>query len=73
MEDPLSYPLAIRQQGALFERNPVCALAYRVCMDMCEEYGGLLLFYCGHDFLFSLERIGHYGRLDFTHPPRHRI
>ncbi|MBQ1858757.1 MAG: hypothetical protein II605_01375 [Paludibacteraceae bacterium] len=42
MEDPLgSYPLAIRQQGALFERNPVCALAYRVCMDMCEEYGGL--------------------------------
>ena len=42
MEDPYgSYPLAICQQGALFERNPVCALTYRVCMDMCEEFGGL--------------------------------
>ena len=41
MGDPFgSYPLS-EQQGALFERNPVCSLCYRVCMDMCEEYGGL--------------------------------
>ena len=42
MEDPYgAYPSLSRQQVALFERNPVCALCYRLCMDMCEEYGGI--------------------------------
>ena len=39
--DTHGYPLAIRQQGALSERNPVCALAFRVCRDMCMEYGNI--------------------------------
>ena len=30
-----------RRQVALFERNPVCALCYRICMDMCDEQGGI--------------------------------
>ena len=42
MGDPFgSYPLATRQQGALSERNPVCALAFRVCRKMCLEYGNI--------------------------------
>lgn len=36
-----SYPLAICRQGALNERNPVCSLAFRVCRDMCMEYGNI--------------------------------
>ncbi len=35
------YATLTRRQVALFERNPVCALCYRICMDMCEEYGGI--------------------------------
>ena len=35
------YATLSRRQVALFERNPVCALCYRLCMDMCEEYGGI--------------------------------
>ena len=35
------YATLSRRQVALFERNPVCALCYRVCMDLCEEYGGI--------------------------------
>ena len=35
------YATLSRRQVALFERNPVCALCYRICMDMCEEYGGI--------------------------------
>ena len=30
-----------RRQVALFERNPVCGLCYRICMDLCAEYGGI--------------------------------
>ena len=42
MGDPLgSYPLSSGKQGTLFQRNPVCRLSFRVCTDMCEEYGGL--------------------------------
>ena len=42
MEDPLGlHPMSSRRQGALFQRNPVCALCYRICMDMCEEHGGI--------------------------------
>ena len=33
------YATLSRRQVALFERNPVCALAFRVCRDMCLEYG----------------------------------
>lgn len=35
------YATLTRRQVALFERNPVCGLCYRICMDMCEEYGGI--------------------------------
>lgn len=35
------YATLSRRQVALFERNPVCALCYRVCLDLCEEYGGI--------------------------------
>ena len=35
------YATLSRRQVALFERNPVCGLCYRICMDMCEEYGGI--------------------------------
>ena len=48
--DTHGYPLAIRQQGTLFQRNPVCRLSFRVCTDMCEEYGGL-----GFNLMKSLE------------------
>ena len=42
MEDPLDlHPMSSRRQGALFQRNPVCALCYRICMDMCDEQGGI--------------------------------
>ncbi len=42
MEDPLGlHPMSLRRQGALFERNPVCALCYRICMDICDEQGGI--------------------------------
>ena len=42
MEDPLSlHPMSSRRQGALFERNPVCELCYRICMDICDEQGGI--------------------------------
>ncbi len=52
MEDPLeSYPLAKCRQGALFQRNPVCALCFRVCLDLSEEYGGGIHF----ELLQSLE------------------
>ncbi len=36
-----SYPLSSGKQGTLFQRNPVCALAYDVCTQMCEEFGGV--------------------------------
>lgn len=35
------YATLTRRQVALFERNLVCALCYRVCLDLCEEYGGI--------------------------------
>ena len=35
------YATLSRRQVALFERNPVCGLCYRVCLDLCEEYGGI--------------------------------
>lgn len=35
------YATLSRRQVALFERNPVCALCYRVCLDLCEGYGGI--------------------------------
>lgn len=42
MEDSLeSYPLAKCRQGALFQRNPVCALCFRVCKELCNTYGGI--------------------------------
>ena len=42
MEDPLDlHPMSSRRQGALFQRNPVCALCYRICMDLCDEQGGI--------------------------------
>lgn len=42
MEDPLeSYPLAKCRQGALFQRNPVCALCFRVCKELCNTYGSI--------------------------------
>jgi hypothetical protein len=42
MEDPLGlHPMSSRRQGALFERNPVCALCYRICMHICDEQGGI--------------------------------
>lgn len=51
MEDPYgAYPSLSRRQVALFERNPVCGLCYRICMDMCAEYGGI-----NFDLLQSME------------------
>ena len=41
MDEEHRHPTLSRRQVALFERNPVCALCYRVCMDLCEEYGGI--------------------------------
>lgn len=41
MGDPFgSYPLS-EQQGALFERNPVCSLCYRVCAKQSKRHGGM--------------------------------
>lgn len=44
----MSYP----PSGALFERNPVCGVCWRVCMQMCEDRGGSLNF----DLLRSMEQ-----------------
>lgn len=41
MDEEHRHPELSRRQVALFERNPVCALCYRVCMDLCKEYGGI--------------------------------
>ena len=42
MVDPLdSYPLLKCRQGALFQRNPVCALCFRVCKELCHAYGAI--------------------------------
>lgn len=35
----------------LFARNPVCGMCWRICMDMCEEWGGQINF----DLLASME------------------
>ena len=35
----------------LFARNPVCEICWRICMDMCEEWGGQMNF----DLLASME------------------
>ena len=35
----------------LFQRNPVCGMCWRICMDMCEEWGGQINF----DLLASME------------------
>ena len=40
-----------RPDSVLFERNPVCGVCWRVCMDMCEEWGGPIQF----DLLASME------------------
>lgn len=40
-----------RPDSVLFERNPVCGVCWRVCMDMCEEWGGPIQF----DLLASIE------------------
>ena len=45
------YPTLSRRQVALFERNPVCELCFRVCLDLSEEYGGGIYF----ELLQSLE------------------
>ncbi len=45
------YPALSRRQVALFERNPVCGLCFRVCLDLSEEYGGGIHF----ELLQSLE------------------
>ena len=45
------YPPLSRRQVALFERNPVCELCFRVCLDLSEEYGGGIHF----ELLQSLE------------------
>lgn len=37
--------------SVLFKRNPVCGVCWRVCMDMCEEWGGPIQF----DLLASME------------------
>lgn len=42
MEDPLdSYPLSACRHVSPMKRNPVCALTYGVCADLCHEFGGL--------------------------------
>ena len=45
------YATLSRRQVALFERNPVCELCFRVCLDLSEEYGGGIHF----ELLHSLE------------------
>ena len=35
----------------LFARNPVCEICWRICMEMCEEWGGQINF----DLLASME------------------
>lgn len=45
------YATLSRRQVALFERNPVCELCFRVCLDLSEEYGGGIHF----ELLQSLE------------------
>ena len=54
MENNPTYPALTRRQNALFERNPVCGLCYRMCMDMCEEYGGI-----NFDLLDSIQTADH--------------
>ena len=54
MENNTTYPSLSRRQNALFERNPVCGLCYRMCMDMCEEYGGI-----NFDLLDSIQTADH--------------
>ena len=39
-EEQNRHPKLLRQV-ALFERNPVCALCYRVCMELCKDHGGM--------------------------------
>ena len=36
-----SYPLSKCRQGALFQRNPVCALCYDICIGIGNESGGI--------------------------------
>lgn len=36
-----SYSLSRSRQGALFQRNPVCALCFRVCKELCQTYGSI--------------------------------
>ncbi len=42
MSDPLeSYHLSSYRQASPMQRNPVCALTFVVCADLCNEFGGL--------------------------------
>ncbi len=42
MSDPLeSYHLSAYRQASPMQRNPVCALTFVVCADLCNEFGGL--------------------------------
>lgn len=42
MGDPFgSYPLSSGKQGTLFQRNPVCALCYDICIGIGNESGGI--------------------------------
>ena len=42
MSDPLeSYHLSSYWQASPMQRNPVCALTFVVCADLCNEFGGL--------------------------------
>lgn len=36
-----SYPFTACRQASPIERNPVCALTFGVCADLCRELGGL--------------------------------
>lgn len=42
---------AYAADNQLFQRNPVCSMCWRICMDMCEEWGGQINF----DLLASME------------------
>lgn len=42
---------AYAADNQLFQRNPVCGMCWRICMDMCEEWGGQINF----DLLASME------------------
>ena len=42
---------AYMADSQLFQRNPVCGMCWRICMDMCEEWGGQINF----DLLASME------------------